>query len=68
MKTFSKIVEELENKKFYKVQVELMIAAENEGEAGYKSDIILSVPKYEHKYTINNISEMGSISELKNKF
>jgi hypothetical protein len=67
MKKFSKIAEGLENKKFYKIQVELIVAAENEGEAAYISDIILSNDKYEHKYNINNISESVKVSETKNK-
>lgn len=68
MKTFSKILEDLENKKIYKVQVELVVVAESEGEAAYISDAILSTPKYTHKYTINNIKETGTPSELKNNF
>jgi hypothetical protein len=44
MKKFTKVLEELENESFYKVdaQVELIIPAENEGEAGYLADSILS--------------------------
>ena len=44
MKKFTKIVENLENSNFYKTSanIELIIKAENEGEAGYLSDSILS--------------------------
>jgi len=59
MKKFSKIVENSENQYFYKVdaQVELIIPAENEGEAGYISDSILSSVEHNYDYTINNIEK-----------
>ena len=61
MKTFSKIVEESENKKFYRVQIELIIPADSEGEAGYISDIILSNPIYSNKHTIKTIDEVNKL-------
>lgn len=59
MKKFSKIVENSENQYFYKVdaQVELIIPAENEGEAGYISDSELSGSRYMNNYTISNIEK-----------
>ncbi len=59
MKKFSKVIESKESKKFYKViaQVELIIPAENEGEAGYISDSILSSIEYGSNYIIDLIDE-----------
>ncbi len=59
MKRFSKIVESIENSNFYKVdaQIQLIIPAENEGEAGYISDSTLSGIEYTSDYTINNIEK-----------
>jgi hypothetical protein len=57
MKKFTKILEEVENERFYKVdaQVELIIPAENEGEAGYLADSILASIEYGSEYVIDNI-------------
>jgi hypothetical protein len=59
IKKFTKIVEEVENGRFYKViaQVELIIPAENEGEAGYLADSALSSIENGSNYTIDNIEE-----------
>jgi hypothetical protein len=59
MKKFTKIVENLENENFYKVEAEvvLIIEAENEGEAGYVADSILASIEDSSNYTINNIGE-----------
>ena len=59
MKKFTKIVENLENESFYKVEAEvvLIIEAENEGEAGYIADSILASIEDSSNYTINNIGE-----------
>ena len=59
MKKFTKILEEVEGEKFYKVDatIELLIPAKNEGEAGYLSDSILSSVEYGSNYTIDNIDE-----------
>ena len=59
MKKFTKILEEVESERFYKVtaQVELIIPAENEGEAGYMSDSILASIEYGSNYTIDLIDE-----------
>ena len=55
MKKFTKINENV--KKTYKVlvELELIIEAENEGEAGYISDSILSGIEKQDSYSINNI-------------
>lgn len=54
MKKFTKFLEELENESFYKVdaQVELIIPAENEGEAAYLADSILASIEYGSEYII----------------
>lgn len=68
MKKFTKIVENLENESFYKVEAEvvLIIEAENEGEAGYVADSILASIEDGSNYTINNIGETGErITESK---
>jgi hypothetical protein len=59
MKKFTKIVENLENENFYKVEAEvvLIIEAENEAEAGYVADSILASIEDSSNYTINNIDE-----------
>ena len=59
MKKFTKIVENLENENFYKVEAEvvLIIEAENEGEAGYVADSILASIEDSSNYTINNIDK-----------
>ena len=59
MKKFTKILEELENGKFYKIkaEVELILPCDNEGESGYMSDSILSSLEYCFDYTIINIEE-----------
>jgi hypothetical protein len=50
-------IKEVENERFYKVdaQVELIIPAENEGEAGYLADSILASIEYGSEYIIDNI-------------
>ena len=74
MKKFTKILEEVESERFYKVtaQVELIIPAENEGEAGYMSDSILASIEYGSNYTIDLIDETDervteSKSEIKSE-
>jgi len=59
MKKFTKFLEELENENFYKVdaQVELIIPADNEGDAGYLADSILSSLEYGSEYVIDNIDQ-----------
>jgi hypothetical protein len=59
MKKFTKVLEELESESFYKVdaQVELIIPAENEGEAGYLADSILASIEYGSEYVIDNIDQ-----------
>jgi hypothetical protein len=59
-------IKEVENERFYKVdaQVELIIPAENEGEAGYLSDSILGSIEEQSDYTILNIEEKDNNTEL----
>jgi len=57
MKKFTKILENNLNEKYYKVfaKVELIIPAENEGEAGYIADSILASVENNYDYTIQLI-------------
>lgn len=59
MKKFSKILEDNSNEKHYKVfaKIQLIIPAENEGEAGYISDSVLASVDYNYDYTIDLIEE-----------
>lgn len=59
MKKFTKIVEEVENIRFYKIsaEIELIIESNNEGEAGYIGDTILGGIEEQFSYTILNIEE-----------
>ncbi len=59
MRKFTKIVENLENESFYKIEAEvvLIIPAENEGEAGYVADSILASIEDSSNYVIKNIEE-----------
>ncbi len=58
MKKFSKIVES-NSDNHYRVDayIQLVVPAENEGEAGYLSDSILSSVEHNYDYTINNIEK-----------
>jgi hypothetical protein len=57
MKKFTKVLEEIENGRFFKVnaEVELILPADNEGEAGYLADSILVSIENGSNYQINNI-------------
>ncbi len=57
MKKFSKILENNSNQKYYKVfaKIELVIPADNEGEAGYLADSILASVEDSYDYTIQLI-------------
>lgn len=59
MKKFSRILEDNSNYKHYKVfaKIQLIIPAENEGEAGYISDSILASVENNYDYTIDLIEE-----------
>jgi hypothetical protein len=61
MNKFSKIVENFVSKKFYKAtcQVELVIQAENEGEAGQLVDSDLGGLDYLSDFRISDISEIS---------
>lgn len=59
MKKFTKILEENSNERYYKVyaKIELIIPAENEGEAGYIADSTLSSVENNYDYTIDLIED-----------
>jgi hypothetical protein len=59
MKKFSKILENKIYDKYYKVfaEIQLVIPAENEGEAGYISDSSLASVDHIYDYTIKLIEE-----------
>jgi len=60
MKRFTKIVENVESEKYYKIQseVELVLKAGNEGEAGYLADSELGSIKSQSEFRISNIVEI----------
>lgn len=59
MKKFSKILEDVQNEKFFKIEahIQLIVSAENEGEAGYLSDSILASVESMSNYQLMNIEE-----------
>lgn len=59
MKKFSKLLEEVENLKSYKIkaEIELIVEADTEGEAGYLGDSILGGIEEQFSYSILNIEE-----------
>ena len=59
MKKFTKILEEVESLKSYKIkaEIELIIEADTEGEAGYLGDSILGGIEEQFSYSILNIEE-----------
>lgn len=59
MKKFSKVLEEVENLKSYKIkaEIELIVQADTEGEAGYLGDSILGGIEEQFSYSILNIEE-----------
>jgi len=59
MKKFSRIVEGIESKKYFKIKSELSLAieAENQGEAEYVSDLTLSAIDGQSGYNIQSIEE-----------
>lgn len=69
MKKFSKLVEKLETEKYFKVkaEVDLVIKAENSGEAGYISDSQLGSIEDQIDFRILDISELdeSEFQELK---
>ena len=60
MKKFTKLVEGLESKKYFRIksEVDLAIEAENEGEAGYTADSELGSIESQIEFHISEISEM----------
>jgi hypothetical protein len=70
MKRFSKIIENIEINKYFKIkaEIELIIKAENEGDAGYTSDNILNSIEEMNNYSIINIEEISKdeISNIDN--
>lgn len=61
MNKFTKILEQFESEKYFKVnaQIELTIKASNEGEASYIADSSLASIKNQTEYTIDNISDIS---------
>lgn len=60
MKKFSKIVENVQSKRFkVDAEVELTFEADNEGEAGYLADSELGSIESQTNYRISNITEIG---------
>jgi hypothetical protein len=65
MRKFTKILEDLKDKKVFKIdaQVELAIKASSEGEASYIADLSLASMKNQYKFTINSVEESPSLLE-----
>ena len=65
MKKFTKIVEKIESGKFFKVEidVELVIPAENLGEASYIADSTMANIKNMSEYVISNVEETENVLE-----
>lgn len=61
MKKFSKLLEDIDLTRYYKIssEVVLMVLAETEGEAGYISDIILGSIESQTDFRISDISEIS---------
>ena len=59
MKKFSKIIENINSEGTYivKTELDLLIKADNEGEAGYLADSILGSIEEQYSYSILNIEE-----------
>lgn len=59
MKKFTRLLEEVENTKFYKIdaEIQLLVCASSEGEAGYLGDSILGGLEEQFTYTVINIEE-----------
>jgi hypothetical protein len=71
MKKFSKILESINDRRFYKIEanIELIVEADNEGEAGYLGDSILNGIEEQFTYNIINIEETENrITESKTNF
>lgn len=71
MNKFTKILEQSESEKYFKVnaQIELTIKASNEGEASYIADLSLASIKNQSEYTITNINDISkdeADEEIKN--
>lgn len=62
MNKFSKLIENIETKRQFKIiaQIELSIEASNEGEASYIADSTLSSLKNQSNYTISSIIDNKS--------
>ena len=66
MKKFTKILENIIDKKYFEItaEVKLLVKADNEGEAGYIGDSILGGIEEQSDFIIQNISEISE-EELK---
>ncbi len=64
MKKFSQILESNSERKYkVKAEIELIIKAENDGEAAYLADTSLSKISGIDKYNISNLEEISNIDE-----
>jgi hypothetical protein len=63
MKKFTKIVENIEESKYFKIksEIEMVVKSNNEGEAAYISDSILSSIKGQSGYNIKSIEEVNQM-------
>lgn len=63
MNKFTKIVENIEESKYFKIKsdLEIVVKSNNEGEAAYVSDSILASIKGQSGYTIKSIDEVSQM-------
>lgn len=68
MNKFSRLVENIENQRYFKIksEIDLIIEASSEGEASYIADSTLASVKGQSGYNISNVEETnkGEFSEL----
>lgn len=69
MKKFTKILENINEQKYFEItaEVKLVVKAENEGEAGYLGDSILGGIEEQSDFIIENISEISE-EDFKKQF
>jgi len=68
MKKFSKILENINNQKYFEIlaTINLIVEASSEGEAGYLGDSILGGIEEQSDFTIQNIAEISKEDYQKN--
>lgn len=67
MKKFTKIVEQVESSKYFKIKIdiELLIPANNQGEASYIADTTIAGMKNISEYVISSVEETEKEIDVK---